>query len=195
MSSVNVGLLPRRMSTPELADEVVEFFRSAITRALSEDVNRGGQLKWNVSVLVEMWAPGFSTLCIHVRAHKGEPLDIATERILRDIADGRIKIEEFPPNEPYSSADLRCSYAVPTPRVGELIICLFTPLNRQLDRLADHAELFTTEWVPRFGERIARWIYIGKAVGSAVAVIKIVAIAAIADWVSRVFWAISRLFG
>jgi hypothetical protein len=76
---------------------------------------------------------------------------------------------------------------LPTPRVGELIICLFTPLNCQRGRLADHAELFTTEWVPRFGERVAGWVYISKALVPAAAVIRIVVVAAIADWFARIW--------
>jgi hypothetical protein len=45
------------------------------------------------------------------------------------------------------------------PFLGQLIICLFTPLDRQADRLADFEECFSTIWLPKFGSKLARIIY------------------------------------
>jgi hypothetical protein len=72
-----------------------------------------------------------------------------------------------------------------TPSIGEFIVCLFTPLERQGDRLADFAELFNSLWVPRFGARVAKLIYIVQALRSAAAVIRFAAVAAFADWIGR----------
>jgi hypothetical protein len=85
-----------------------------------------------------------------------------------------------------STTKLESDCAVP-PRLGELIICLFVPTNRQDDRLADFREIFESIWLPRFGSRLAGWVYIAQALRSAGAVVRIAAMAAILDRVARAF--------
>ena len=75
------------------------------------------------------------------------------------------------------------------PHIGELLICLFVPPDRHKERLGDFEELFNTVWVPRFGVRLARCVYIAQALRSAVAVMGIGAVAMVAD---RVWHAFSR---
>lgn len=73
------------------------------------------------------------------------------------------------------------------PRSGQLLICLFVPPDRQADRLGDFEEQFNTVWLPRFGPRMARFIYMTHALRSAAAIIRITAIATVADRVMRAF--------
>jgi hypothetical protein len=71
------------------------------------------------------------------------------------------------------------------PRLGEFIICLFVPPEKQEDRLADFEERFTSLWLPKFGARIARLIYLAQAIRSAGAIIRIGIITAVVDGVIR----------
>ena len=71
-----------------------------------------------------------------------------------------------------------------TPRFGELLICLFVPLDRQNDQLGDFEEIFNTLWVPKFGIRLAKVIYILHALRSGAAILRI---ALVAKLVNRVF--------
>lgn len=73
------------------------------------------------------------------------------------------------------------------PRIGQLLICLFVSADRQQDRLADFAEIFETIWSPRFGPRIAKWIYILHALRSAADIARIAVVAAVVDRVVRAF--------
>jgi len=72
------------------------------------------------------------------------------------------------------------------PGIGQLLICLFVPLERQKDRLGDFEEMFNSVWVPRFGVPLAKCVYVAQALRSAVAVVGIGLIAAVADRVWRV---------
>lgn len=66
-------------------------------------------------------------------------------------------------------------------RLGEFLICLFVPVDRQQDQLGDFEEKFNTLWLPKFGPRVARIIYIIHAARSAVTVFRIAAITAVVD--------------
>ena len=90
------------------------------------------------------------------------------------------KLMAFPAEEYHAALNMQNS-----PRLGELIICLFTSPDRQIDRLADFAELFQTEWLPRFGPRVARWVYVAQALQSAAAVVRIDVIANVVDCIVR----------
>jgi hypothetical protein len=70
-------------------------------------------------------------------------------------------------------------------RLGQLLICLFVPVDRQQDRLGDFEEKFNTLWLPRFGRRLAQIIYIIHAIRLGAAVLRIAAVAAIVDRVVR----------
>ena len=72
------------------------------------------------------------------------------------------------------------------PQIGELLICAFVPLARQRERLGDFEEMFTSVWVPRFGNSVAKWVYVVQAVRSVVAMAGIGLIAAVADRLWRV---------
>lgn len=82
-----------------------------------------------------------------------------------------------------------CAYTVnrvpQPPHLGKLIICLFVSPEKQVDRLADFEELFTVVWLPSFGARIARLIYVAHAIRSAGAIVRIGVITAIADGIVR----------
>jgi hypothetical protein len=67
------------------------------------------------------------------------------------------------------------------PRLGEFLICLLVPPDRQQDRLGDFEEKFNTLWLPKFGPRIARIFYITHAIRSAVSFFRIATIAAVLD--------------
>ena len=71
------------------------------------------------------------------------------------------------------------------PGIGEFLICLFVRPDRQVDRLADFAGLFRTVWLPRFGPRLAVAVYLANMLWSLADVVKITAIGAIVDFVSR----------
>jgi hypothetical protein len=74
---------------------------------------------------------------------------------------------------------------VEPPYLGEIVICLFVTPEKQVDRLADFEELFTLIWLPKFGTRIARLIYITHAIKSAGAIIRIGLTTAIVDRLLR----------
>jgi len=78
-------------------------------------------------------------------------------------------------------------FAAAPPRLGEFLVCIFVPLDKQMDRLGDFEERFNTLWLPRFGARVARIIYITHAVRSAVTVFRLAAVAAVVDRVMGVF--------
>lgn len=73
------------------------------------------------------------------------------------------------------------------PRIGEFLICLFVRPDRQVDRLADFAGLFRMVWLPRFGPRLAVAVYLANVLWSVADVVKITAIGAIVDIISRIF--------
>jgi hypothetical protein len=193
MSSANPDHLPCQVThqtspaEKEVFREIYELIQSGVTCALRARANRRGQLKRDVSIYLHFGERNEFFIGVCFTASKGETVQVATHRILRSMANGSIKFEETPRNEPAYWEDTYSDRVLPTPRIGELIICLFTPLNRQRDRLADHVELFTTEWVPRFGVRVAGWVYIWKALESAAAMVRIAVVAAIADWFARVW--------
>jgi hypothetical protein len=68
------------------------------------------------------------------------------------------------------------------PWVGEVLIYLLVPLDRQDDRLGDFAERFQMTWLPRCGPRLAGVIYVAQVLWSAAAVAKIRMVAAIVDF-------------
>ena len=63
--------------------------------------------------------------------------------------------------------------------MGELIVCLITRSDRQREVLGDFEELFNTLWAPKFGPRLAKYIYIAQAARSAIAAVGIGTFAAI----------------
>lgn len=67
-------------------------------------------------------------------------------------------------------------------------MCLFVGTDRQQEKLGDFEELFNTVWLPKFGVRLAKLIYLWHALRSGVAIIRIDAVAAFADRV----WGILR---
>lgn len=71
------------------------------------------------------------------------------------------------------------------PCLGTLLICLFVPLDRQKERLGDFEEQFTTLWLPRFGPRVARLVYMAHAARSVAAMVRIALTAAVMDRVLR----------
>src|SRR5258708_5962606 len=71
--------------------------------------------------------------------------------------------------------------------LGRLIVCLFVPADKQEDRLADFEEMLNTVWIPQFGRRIGRLVYIWQALRSASAILKIGAVTAVADRIARSF--------
>jgi hypothetical protein len=73
------------------------------------------------------------------------------------------------------------------PRLGELLICLFTRLDRQAERLGDFEEKFRNLWLPRFGPRIARIMYIFQVVRTAIAFSSVAMVAALVDRIVGVF--------
>jgi hypothetical protein len=66
------------------------------------------------------------------------------------------------------------------PQIGELIVCLIVRSDRQREALGDFEELFNTIWLPKFGPRLAKCVYIAQAARSTVATIGIGTAAAIA---------------
>ena len=74
------------------------------------------------------------------------------------------------------------------PLVGRLTLCLLLPLDKQADRVADFDEMLNTVWIPQFGPRIGRLIYIWHAFRSAGAIIRIGITAAIVDRIVRTLW-------
>jgi len=71
------------------------------------------------------------------------------------------------------------------PRLGEFLICLLVPPDRQQYRLGDFEEKFNTLWLPKFGPRIARIFYITHAIRCAVSFFRIATIAAVLDRLIR----------
>jgi hypothetical protein len=127
-----------------------------------------------------------------VRLNSGEPADqvyrsmSATIPVTLPLPRRAMALVSDQPLDPPASSTAAVNRATP-PRVGELIVCLFVPANRQGDRLADFAEVFEVVWMPRFGGRLARWVYIAQALRSAGAVVRIAAITALVDRVARAF--------
>ena len=74
------------------------------------------------------------------------------------------------------------------PFIGRLLLCLFLPAGKQVDRLADFDEMLSTVWIPQFGSRIGRFIYICQALRSTGAIIRIGVTAAIVDKFVRLLW-------
>lgn len=75
----------------------------------------------------------------------------------------------------------------PPPKFGEFLICWFVPLDRQDERLGDFNEKFTKSWVPRFGARGAKIVYLAHLIWSAAAVVRITIFVAAMDRVMRAF--------
>jgi hypothetical protein len=73
------------------------------------------------------------------------------------------------------------------PWIGELVVCLIVPPDRQEDRLADFAEKLQTVWLTQFGPRLAGTVYVAHALWSAAAVVRIGTVAAVVDLISRWF--------
>jgi hypothetical protein len=86
-----------------------------------------------------------------------------------------VKLKKFHPKKVYP------------PKFGDFLICLFVPLDRQQERLGDFEEKFSLVWVPRFGVRTAKFIYIVHAARTAVTVVRAAAIGALVDRVMRAF--------
>jgi DNA-binding winged helix-turn-helix (wHTH) protein len=72
----------------------------------------------------------------------------------------------------------RAASVPPVPRVGQLFVCLFVRPDRQQDRLGDFEELFRVVWVPRFGPKIAAWVYTAQAMRAAVSTLGVGVVAA-----------------
>jgi hypothetical protein len=79
------------------------------------------------------------------------------------------------------------SAAFSPPILGKMLLCLLLSPDKQEDRLADFEERLITRWIPDFGPRIARLIYVWHALWSAGAIIRIGLTAAIIDRISRKF--------
>lgn len=73
------------------------------------------------------------------------------------------------------------------PSLGRLLICMFVPIDKQEDRLADFDERLRVLWIPEFGPRIGRLVYVWHALRSAGAILKIGLSAAIVDRIARKF--------
>lgn len=71
------------------------------------------------------------------------------------------------------------------PRIGEAIVCIIAPTSRQRDCLGDFQERWEEFWLPRFGPRLAYWIYIAHAVRSGGALFWISAGSIVSDTVAR----------
>jgi hypothetical protein len=70
------------------------------------------------------------------------------------------------------------------PRFGGVIIDLFVRLDRQEELRGDLLEIFNCRWVPTYGIRVARWMYVWQALRSVVA-IRTTALIALIDWLMR----------
>jgi hypothetical protein len=77
------------------------------------------------------------------------------------------------------------------PQISEFLICVFVRQDHQEDRLADFVEKFQTVRLPRFGTRLAGAVYVALALWSAADILKIMALAAVADWIFRAWGAIA----
>jgi hypothetical protein len=97
---------------------------------------------------------------------------IINGRIEARIDEARIEARHAPPAE--------------VPRFGEMLLCIFTKVERQQDRLGDFEERFR-EWERKFGMRAARRLYLLHALRSADDLVKIGIAGAIVDWLSRWF--------
>ena len=51
------------------------------------------------------------------------------------------------------------------PPFGEFLLSILTPIDKQKERIADFEEIFVSVWVPKFGARRARLIYMWQAGG------------------------------
>jgi hypothetical protein len=71
------------------------------------------------------------------------------------------------------------------PYTGKLIVCLFVPLEKQEDRLADFEEKLSMVWIPHFGNSVGRLVYVWHAIRSAGSIVRIGLVAAIIDRVTR----------
>jgi len=71
------------------------------------------------------------------------------------------------------------------PFLGKLLLCLFIAPDKQQDRLADFEESLTIVWIPQFGVRIGRLVYVWNAARSVGAIVRIGIAAAIVDRIRR----------
>jgi hypothetical protein len=74
------------------------------------------------------------------------------------------------------------------PFLGRLFLCLFLPPEKHADRLGDFDEMLNTVWLPQFGPRLGRLIYIWHALRSAGAIIRIGITATVVDRIVRAIW-------
>ena len=70
------------------------------------------------------------------------------------------------------------------PFIGEVIVDLFVPLNRQDELHGDLLEMFNRRWVPTYGARVAQLIHVAQALQSIVA-FRITALLELIDWLMR----------
>lgn len=58
------------------------------------------------------------------------------------------------------------------PEFGQFLLCLFVSPEKQVEKLADMEEMFSTIWAVKFSPGRARFIYMLHALGSAVHLVK-----------------------
>jgi hypothetical protein len=73
------------------------------------------------------------------------------------------------------------------PLLGELLVCLFVPADRQEEQLGDLEEKFRKLWLPKFGRRAAPIVYIVNAILDRAVMISIGLVAAAIDRLLGVF--------
>jgi hypothetical protein len=84
------------------------------------------------------------------------------------------------------ASERKAAVSVEPPRLGQFLICLFVPADRQAERLGDFEEMLRTLWVPRFGLWGGRVLYTAHAIRSAGAIVRIAAVAMLIDRVKGV---------
>jgi hypothetical protein len=113
------------------------------------------------------------------RDHGGKTIAWEAKRMVR----GRLLLD---PNMVRAASTYTTPAAPnPPPRIGEFLLAFFVAPEAQEEKLGDMAERFTKTWLPRFGARGARLVYLWHALWLGQRLWRGALFCAAADWFVR----------